>query len=144
REHRSPQARHAQAPGACLGPPGATRPGGCGPGVGPRERSLQGMHRHRSARIGRDPTHRPGVAEAWRGSVRIGVSGWSYAAWRGRFYPETLARRRQLEYLARRMTTAEINGSFYSLQRPTSFRRWYEETPQGFIFAVKGSRFITH
>lgn len=78
------------------------------------------------------------------GSVRIGVSGWSYDAWRGRFYPETLARRRQLEYLARRMTTAEINGSFYSLQRPTSFRRWYEETPQSFIFAVKGSRFITH
>src|SRR5690606_36078382 len=86
----------------------------------------------------------PGSRRSVAGSVRIGVSGWSYDAWRGRFYPETLARRRQLEYLARRMTTAEINGSFYSLQRPTSFRRWYEETPEGFIFAVKGSRFITH
>lgn len=78
------------------------------------------------------------------GNVRIGVSGWSYAHWRRRFYPETLAQRRRLEYLSGRVATVEINGSFYSLQRPASFRRWYEETPRGFVFAVKGSRFITH
>ena len=76
--------------------------------------------------------------------TRIGISGWTYAGWRGVFYPEGLARRRELEYVASRMNTVEINGSFYSLQRPTSYRAWYEQTPPGFVFAVKGSRFITH
>jgi uncharacterized protein YecE (DUF72 family) len=60
------------------------------------------------------------------------------------FYPEGLAHRRELEYASRRMDSIEINGSFYSLQRPTSYAKWYDETPPGFVFAVKGSRFITH
>ncbi|MFW6202462.1 MAG: DUF72 domain-containing protein, partial [Gemmatimonadota bacterium] len=76
--------------------------------------------------------------------IRIGISGWSYPAWRGGFYPDDLPRRRELEYASRHMRSIEINGSFYSLQRPTSFRRWYDETPADFRFAVKGSRFITH
>lgn len=76
--------------------------------------------------------------------IRVGISGWSYAGWRGVFYPEGLARRRELEYASRKVDSIEINGSFYSLQRPTSYRRWYEETPPGFVFAVKGSRYITH
>lgn len=76
--------------------------------------------------------------------LRIGTSGWSYGAWRGNFYPPGLVHRRELEYLSRKLDSLEINGSFYSLQRPTSYRRWYEETPPGFRFAVKGSRFITH
>ncbi|HEX7119845.1 MAG TPA: DUF72 domain-containing protein [Longimicrobiales bacterium] len=76
--------------------------------------------------------------------LRIGISGWSYAGWRGVFYPRDLVRRRELEYASRKVNSIEINGSFYSLQRPTSYRRWYEETPPRFLFAVKGSRFITH
>ncbi|HEX7091304.1 MAG TPA: DUF72 domain-containing protein [Longimicrobiales bacterium] len=74
----------------------------------------------------------------------IGTSGWAYAGWRGRFYPRGLARARELAFASRRLNSIEINGTFYSLQRPSSFRRWFDETPPGFLFAVKGSRFITH
>jgi len=76
--------------------------------------------------------------------VRIGISGWRYAGWRGVFYPKGLAQRRELEYASRQFRSVEINGSFYSLQRPESYRQWYRDTPDGFLFAVKGSRFITH
>jgi uncharacterized protein YecE (DUF72 family) len=76
--------------------------------------------------------------------IRIGISGWSYPAWRGRFYPKGLVQRRELEYAASRFRSVEINGSFYSLQRPDSFRAWREHTPDDFVFAVKGGRFITH
>src|SRR5919106_2263920 len=76
--------------------------------------------------------------------VRIGISGWRYEPWRGVFYPEDLAQRRELEYCGQHFATVEINGSFYSLQRPEYYRQWYDETPQGFLFAVKGSRYITH
>jgi uncharacterized protein YecE (DUF72 family) len=78
------------------------------------------------------------------GRTYIGISGWTYAGWRGVFYPEGLARKRELEYVGQQMDSVEINGSFYSLQRPTSYRAWYEQTPADFVFAVKGSRFITH
>jgi uncharacterized protein YecE (DUF72 family) len=77
-------------------------------------------------------------------SAYVGVSGWRYPRWRGDFYPEGLVQRRELEYVASRMTSAEINGSFYSLQRPSTYRRFVEETPDDFVLAVKGSRFITH
>lgn len=76
--------------------------------------------------------------------LRIGVSGWSYGEWRGRFYPRGLPRRQELEYISRRVNSIEINGSFYSLQRPTSYARWHDATPPDFLFAIKGSRFITH
>jgi uncharacterized protein YecE (DUF72 family) len=76
--------------------------------------------------------------------TRIGISGWTYAGWRGDFYPPGLPARKELWYASRQVNSIEINGSFYSLQRPESYRRWYEETPRGFRFAVKGSRFITH
>jgi uncharacterized protein YecE (DUF72 family) len=76
--------------------------------------------------------------------IRVGISGWRYAPWRGVFYPEGLAQRRELEYCARHFSTVEINGSFYSLQRPEYYAAWYRETPPGFVFAVKGSRYITH
>ncbi|WP_027944262.1 DUF72 domain-containing protein [Amycolatopsis taiwanensis] len=74
----------------------------------------------------------------------MGTSGWRYPAWRGRFYPKGLAQRRELEYLSRRVNSAEINGSFYSLQRPELYRAWFQETPDDFLFAVKGGRYITH
>ena len=76
--------------------------------------------------------------------VRIGISGWRYAGWRGRFYPKGLRQRDELRYAAQRFDTIEINGSFYSLQRPELYRTWHAETPPGFVFAVKGGRFITH
>lgn len=76
--------------------------------------------------------------------MHVGISGWRYAPWRGEFYPQGLPQRRELEYAAHQVSTVEINGSFYSLQRPSSYRAWAAATPEGFIFAVKGSRFITH
>jgi uncharacterized protein YecE (DUF72 family) len=78
------------------------------------------------------------------GDVRIGISGWRYPPWRGVFYPKGLAQRRELEYASSRMNSIEINGSFYSLQRPEKYRAWHDQTPDGFVFAVKGGRFITH
>ena len=76
--------------------------------------------------------------------IRIGISGWRYAPWRGVFYPKGLPQRRELEYAAERMTSVEVNGSFYSLQRPSSYRSWAARVPQDHLLAVKGSRFITH
>jgi uncharacterized protein YecE (DUF72 family) len=78
------------------------------------------------------------------GEIRVGVSGWKYASWRGDFYPTGLVQRRELEYVASRMNAVEMNGSFYSLQRPTTYQRMVEETPDDFVIAVKGGRFITH
>ncbi len=78
------------------------------------------------------------------GSIRVGISGWRYPGWRGDFYPKGLPQRRELEYAAEHLTSVEINGSFYSLQRPTSYAGWRAQTPDGFVFAVKGGRFVTH
>ena len=78
------------------------------------------------------------------GEIRVGTSGWAYPSWRGDFFPRGLVQRKELSYLAERMTALEINGSFYSLQRPTSYRRWRDAAPDDFLYAVKGSRFITH
>lgn len=78
------------------------------------------------------------------GEVRVGVSGWSYPEWRGNFYPKGLVRRRELEYASRQMNSIEINGSFYSLQSPDSYRKWADSTPDDFLFSVKGSKYITH
>jgi uncharacterized protein YecE (DUF72 family) len=76
--------------------------------------------------------------------LRIGISGWRYAGWRRKFYPENLPQHRELEFAASTFNSIEINGSFYSLQLPSSYQRWYDATPPGFAFAVKGGRFITH
>jgi uncharacterized protein YecE (DUF72 family) len=76
--------------------------------------------------------------------IRIGISGWNYPPWRGDFYPKGLPQRRELEYAASQLTSIEINGSFYSLQRPSSWEKWRAEVPDDFVFAVKGGRFITH
>lgn len=76
--------------------------------------------------------------------ARIGTSGWRYPPWRRTFYPEGLPQRRELEHLSRRVDTIEVNGSFYALQRPESWQAWARETPEGFVFAVKGPRFVTH
>lgn len=82
--------------------------------------------------------------ESSRRRLHIGISGWRYAPWRGTFYPADLAQHRELDYASRAVNTIEINGSFYSLQTPQSYQRWRAATPEGFVFAVKGGRFITH
>jgi uncharacterized protein YecE (DUF72 family) len=75
---------------------------------------------------------------------RIGISGWRYGAWRKRFYPTGLPQKRELEFASRQVNSIEVNGSFYSLQDVSSWQRWYAETPEHFVFSVKGGRFITH
>jgi uncharacterized protein YecE (DUF72 family) len=77
-------------------------------------------------------------------TIRIGTSGWIYPHWRGRFYPADLPNKRQLAYIGQRFPTVEINGTFYSMQRPEYFDRWRSEVPGDFVFAVKGSRYLTH
>lgn len=76
--------------------------------------------------------------------VEVGISGWTYKGWRGTFYPDKLSHKRELEYASHELPTIEINGTFYSLQRPSSYERWYDLTPKGFVFAVKANRYITH
>jgi uncharacterized protein YecE (DUF72 family) len=76
--------------------------------------------------------------------LRIGISGWTYARWRGVFFPAKWPQKRELEFASGRMNSIEINGSFYSLQRPENYAAWHAATPEDFVFSVKGGRFITH
>jgi len=78
------------------------------------------------------------------GTIRIGISGWRYEPWRGVFYPDKLPQKDELAYASRRLSSIEINGSFYSMQRPEYYARWRDETPDAFVFALKGPRYITH
>jgi uncharacterized protein YecE (DUF72 family) len=78
------------------------------------------------------------------GRAFVGISGYIYPNWRGVFYPRGLPARRELEYASRQFNSIELNGTFYSLKSPPVYSRWYEETPHDFLFAIKGSRFITH
>ncbi|HET8996236.1 MAG TPA: DUF72 domain-containing protein [Acetobacteraceae bacterium] len=78
------------------------------------------------------------------GDIRIGISGWNYPGWRGVFYPKGLPQKRELEYASRQFRTIEVNGTFYRAQRPEYFAAWVEQTPDDFVFAVKGPRYITH
>ncbi|CAH1653902.1 MULTISPECIES: DUF72 domain-containing protein [unclassified Chelatococcus] len=81
---------------------------------------------------------------AHRGDIHVGVSGWTYAPWRGTFYPKGLTQRRELAFAASQFPALEINGTFYGLQRLDTFQRWAEATPDHFVFTLKGSRYITH
>jgi uncharacterized protein YecE (DUF72 family) len=78
------------------------------------------------------------------GTIRVGIGGWTFEPWRGTFYPKGLAQKRELEYASRHLTSIEINGTYYGSQKPESFARWREETPEGFVFALKGPRFTTN
>ena len=78
------------------------------------------------------------------GAIRIGVGGWSFEPWRGVFYPDGLPQKRELEFASRALTSIEINGTYYSTFKPDSWRKWRDETPDGFVFAVKASRFCTN
>ncbi len=76
--------------------------------------------------------------------VRIGISGWRYPPWRGVFYPPGLPQKQELTYASERFPSVELNGSFYSLQRPSSYQAWHDAVPDDFQFAIKGSRYVTH
>lgn len=76
--------------------------------------------------------------------IEIGISGWTYDGWRGTFYPHKLSHKKELEFASGILPTIEINGTFYSLKRPSSYQQWYERTPENFIFSVKANRYITH
>ena len=78
------------------------------------------------------------------GRIRVGVGGWTFEPWRGVFFPDGLAQKRELEYASRKLTAIEINGTYYGSQKPESFRKWASETPEDFVFSVKGSRFCTN
>jgi uncharacterized protein YecE (DUF72 family) len=79
-----------------------------------------------------------------RPRIRVGVGGWVFEPWRGSFYPDGLSQKRELEYASRKLTTIEINGTYYGSQKPESFRKWHDETPDDFVFALKGPRFATN
>ena len=79
-----------------------------------------------------------------RGKIYIGIGGWTYEPWRGVFYPAGLPRKRELEFASRRLSSIEINGTYYSTFKPASWAKWREETPEGFAFSVKASRYCTN
>ncbi|WGS54833.1 DUF72 domain-containing protein [Paraburkholderia sp. D15] len=76
--------------------------------------------------------------------MRVGIGGWTYAPWRGPFYPDDLTQSRELEYASRHLTSIEINGTFYGLQKPSSYEKWYQETPDDFVFSLKAPRYATN
>ena len=84
------------------------------------------------------------MADHKHADIRIGVGGWTYEAWSGSFYPADLTQKRELEYASRQLTSIEINGTYYGSQKPESFAKWHDETPEDFIFALKGPRFATN
>src|ERR1043165_298650 len=78
------------------------------------------------------------------GRILVGVGGWNFAPWRGSFYPAGLTQAKELHYASRELTSIEINSTFYGLQKPATFKKWHDETPDGFVFSVKAPRFVTH
>jgi len=78
------------------------------------------------------------------GQIRVGIGGWTFAPWRGVFYPDGLPHTKELSYASQRLTSIEVNGTFYRSQSPATFRKWASEVPPGFVFAIKGSRFVTN
>ncbi|CAD5272619.1 conserved hypothetical protein [Bosea sp. 62] len=84
------------------------------------------------------------MATRTAGQIHIGIGGWVFEPWRGTFYPDKLSQKRELEYAASKLTSIEVNGTYYGSQKPESFAKWRAETPDGFVFALKGSRFCTN
>jgi uncharacterized protein YecE (DUF72 family) len=76
--------------------------------------------------------------------IRVGVGGWTFEPWRGVFYPDGLTQKRELDYASRKLTSIEINGTYYGSQKPDSFKKWHDETPEDFVFSLKASRFCTN
>ena len=78
------------------------------------------------------------------GSIRVGVGGWTFEPWRSNFFPEGLAHSKELGYASRKLTAIEVNGTYYSTQKPATFAKWRDETPEGFVFSLKASRYSTN
>src|SRR6266849_6339766 len=78
------------------------------------------------------------------GAIRVGIGGWVFPPWRGAFYPQGLRQAEELSYASRHVTAIEINGTFYRIQNPASYKKWHDETPDDFMFSLKGPRFLTH
>ncbi|KSV69710.1 hypothetical protein N185_27100 [Sinorhizobium sp. GW3] len=78
------------------------------------------------------------------GKIRVGIGGWTFEPWEGTFYPDTLAKKRQLEYAGKQLRAIEVNGTYYSSQKPETFAKWASEVPDDFIFSLKASRFVTN
>jgi uncharacterized protein YecE (DUF72 family) len=84
------------------------------------------------------------MADKAAGTIRVGIGGWTYEPWRGTFYPDDLTQKRELEFASRQLTSIEINGTFYGAQKPETFAKWRDETPDGFVFSLKAPRFATN
>jgi uncharacterized protein YecE (DUF72 family) len=84
------------------------------------------------------------MAKRKAGSIYIGVGGWNFAPWRGTFFPKGLTQAKELHYASRELTSTEINSTFYGLQKPATFQKWHDETPDEFVFSLKAPRFVTN
>jgi uncharacterized protein YecE (DUF72 family) len=84
------------------------------------------------------------MAKSKVGKIFVGIGGWNFAPWRGSFYPKGLVQSQELHYASRELTSIEINSTFYGLQKPATYQKWHDETPDGFVFSVKAPRFVTH
>lgn len=90
------------------------------------------------------PASKPPVSKKKPARVLVGIGGWTYEPWRGLFYPKGLSQKKELEFASRALTSIEINGTYYSSFKPATWAKWREETPDGFVFAVKASRYCTN
>ncbi|HEY2257491.1 MAG TPA: DUF72 domain-containing protein, partial [Variovorax sp.] len=94
-----------------------------------------------SARAKKEPEPAP-PASGMR--IRVGIGGWTYEPWRNNFYPAKLPQAQELSYASRQLTAIEVNGTYYSSFKPPTFRKWHDETPEGFMFSLKATRFATN
>src|SRR5712671_7943462 len=107
-------------------------------------RSVMAASRTPCSKSDKQVSKTPMAASKNSGKIYIGVGGWTFAPWRGVFYPEKLTQAKELEYAASKLSSIEINGTYYGSQKPESFRKWAREVPNGFMFSVKGPRFATN
>lgn len=82
------------------------------------------------------------MAKSKTGKIFVGIGGWNFAPWRGTFYPKGLTQAKELHFASRELTSIEINSTFYGLQKPATFQKWHDDTPDGFVFSVKAPRFV--
>src|SRR3984893_17801537 len=109
----------------------------------PKPSAKSAQSRQRGANSADKPAAK-NVEKAKAGHIFIGIGGWTFAPWRGAFYPKGLAHAKELSYAAERLTSIEGHGTFYRSQTPATFRKWASEVPDGFVFALKGPRFATN